>query len=271
MAENHPSISVCTISGAEAGRIGRALASVQDWTLEQIVVLNEEVRDGTEEIATKLGARVYREPWKGYIAQKNSAADKARGDWVLDLDADEEVSPRLRDEILGVLADPAASRGTTAYSFPRLSWYCGRWIRHGDWYPDRTIRLWRRGQARWGGVDPHAVLSVDGTITKLRGDLHHYSRESINAHLGKLTHFSDEFVRQHRDSSEVPGIFAMAGRPLWRFMRGYFFRLGFLDGWPGYYIAAHTAFSTLVRYAKLREARLPRQADQPTKSDAVRP
>jgi glycosyltransferase involved in cell wall biosynthesis len=257
MAESKPSISVCTISGAEAGRIGRALASVQDWTLERIVVLNEEVRDGTEEIALKHGARVYREPWKGYIAQKNSAADKATGEWLLDLDADEAVSPELRDEILKTVSDPAAARGRSAFSFPRLSWYCGRWIRHGDWYPDRTIRLWRRGKARWGGVDPHAILSVDGSVCKLRGDLHHFSRESINVHLGKLSHFSDEFVRQHQDKPGVPGIIEMAARPCWRFIRAYFLRLGFLDGWPGYYIAAHTAFATLVRYAKLREARLP--------------
>ncbi len=263
MAETNPSISVCTISGAEAGRIGRAIASVQDWTLERIVVLNEEVRDGTEGIALKTGASVYREPWKGYIGQKNSAADKAVGDWLLDLDADEAVSPELRDEILRTVADPAASQGYSAFSFPRLSWYCGRWIRHGDWYPDRTIRLWRRGKARWGGVDPHAILSVEGTIGKLRGDLHHFSRESINVHLGKLAHFSDEFVRQHRDKPGVPGIFEMAARPFWRFIRAYFLRLGFLDGWPGYYIAAHTAFSTLVRYAKLREAQIPPQLSTP--------
>jgi glycosyltransferase involved in cell wall biosynthesis len=260
MAENYPSISVCTISGAEAGRIGRALASVQDWTLERIVVLNEEVRDGTEEIAVKLGARVYREKWKGYIAQKNSAAEKAKGEWILDLDADEAVSPELRDEILRTLSNPDLACGATAFSFPRLSWYCGRWIRHGDWYPDRTIRLWRKGKARWGGVDPHAILKVDGAISRLRADLLHFSRESINVHLGKLSHFSDEFVRQHKDSATVPGVFDLAARPLWRFVRAYFLRLGFLDGWPGYYIAAHTSFSTLLRYAKLREARLLNQA-----------
>ena len=257
MADNHPSISVCTISGAESGRIGRALASVQDWTLERIVVLNEEVQDGTEQIALQLGARIYREPWKGYIAQKNSAAVKAKGEWILDLDADEAVSDALREEILRTISDPALASAATAFSFPRLSWYCGRWIRHGDWYPDRTIRLWRKGKARWGGVDPHAVLKVDGTISRMRADLLHFSRESINVHLGKLAHFSDEFVRQHKGKNAVPGVFDLAVRPLWRFIRAYILRLGFLDGWPGYYIAAHTSFSTLLRYAKLREARLP--------------
>ena len=141
-----------------------------------------------------------------------------------------------------------------AFSFPRLSWYCGRWIRHGDWYPDRCTRLWRRGQAEWAGGDVHEKLKVNGPIGRLSCDLHHYSRESINAHLQKIIPFSDEFVRQHVRSGDKPGCIALAVRPFWRFLRAYFFRLGLLDGWPGYYIACHTAFSTVVRYAKVREA-----------------
>ena len=255
------SISVCTISGPEAAKIGRALDSVAGWTLERIVVLNQEVQDGTEEIARAHGATVYREPWKGYIAQKNSAAAKARGDWLLDLDADEAVSPELKTEIQEALRDADAE--ITALNVPRLSWYCGRWIRHGDWYPDRQTRIWRRGNARWGGVDPHAILQVDGSVRKLNGNLHHYSRESINAHLLKLIPFSDEFVRQQGSDASDPGVLQMAARPFWRFFRAYILRLGFLDGWPGYYIAAHTAFSTLVRYAKLRETKLAKHATLP--------
>lgn len=250
-------ISVCTISGPEAGRIARALDSVAGWASEMIVVLNEEVQDGTEEIAKRHGATVYREPWKGYIGQKNSAAEKAACPWIMDLDADEAVSPDLRDEIGAVLGN-GRDGGIAAFNVPRLSWYCGRWIRHGDWYPDRQTRLWRRGQAKWGGVDPHAILKVSGRVQKLKGDLHHFSRESINVHLQKIAPFSDEFVRQHANDP-APGLVTMAARPLWRFVRAYFLRLGFLDGWPGYYIAAHNAFGTLVRYAKLREARLPQR------------
>lgn len=256
-------ISVCTISGAEAGRIGRALASVEGWTAERIVVLNEEVQDGTDVIAEEHGARVFREPWKGYIGQKNSAAAKASCPWILDLDADEAVSAEMREEIASVLADESRNSGYSAFNFPRLSWYCGRWIRHGDWYPDRQTRLWRRGKAHWAGVDPHAILRVDGPICRLKSDLHHFSRESINVHLQKLIPFSDEFVRQHT-TDPPPGLFALGLRPLWRFARGYVLRLGFLDGWPGYYIAAHTAFGTLVRYAKLREARLPASGRNPS-------
>ena len=134
-------ISVCIISGAEAQRIGRALESVAGWAGEIIVVLNEDARDGTEEIAVKHGAKVFREPWKGHVAQKNSAAQKAGQDWLLGLDSDEAVSPGLRDEIAAALAAEAKSPQHAAFSFPRLTCYCGRWIRHGDWYPDRGVRL----------------------------------------------------------------------------------------------------------------------------------
>jgi glycosyltransferase involved in cell wall biosynthesis len=247
-------ISVCIIAGNEALRIRRALESVAGWTAEIIVVINDDVSDGTDKIATEFGAKVFREPWKGHIAQKNSAAQKANSDWILGLDADEAVSPELRDEIQKLFSDPQKLQPFVAFSFPRLCWYCGRWIRHGDWYPDRSTRLWRRGRAEWGGVDPHDKLRVQGAIGKLHADLHHYSRESINAHLQKIIPFSDEFVRQHLTAGQETGIFNLAIRPLWRFLRAYFFRFGFLDGWQGYYIAWHNAFATAVRYAKIREA-----------------
>ncbi len=252
---NRLPISVCMISGPEAHRIGRALESVADWTSEIIVVLNQDVHDATEEIACKYGAKVFREPWMGYMAQKNSAAQKAGQPWILGLDADEVVSPELREEIRRAFADERGLEHRVAFSFPRLCWYCGRWIRHGDWYPDRATRLWRKGHAEWAGGNIHEKLRVKGPIANLHSDLHHFSRESINGHLEKIIPFSDEFVRQHSGAGREPGWLDLAFRPLWRFVRAYFFRRGFLDGWPGYYIACHTAFSTVVRYAKLREAR----------------
>jgi len=253
-------ISVCMISGAEARRIARTLESVAEWTAEIIVVLNEDVSDGTEEIARQHGARVFREPWRGFGPQKQSAAAKATQEWLLGLDADEVVSPELRAELATLFADRQRLERFAAFSFPRLSWYCGRWIRHGDWYPDRSTRLWRRGRGEWEGSQVHEKLRINGPVGKLRGNLHHYSRESIDAHLRKIIPFSDQFLRQHPSQDRTPGVFDLAVRPLWRFGRAYFLRLGFLDGWPGYYIACHTAFSTLVRYAKLREARQQAQA-----------
>src|SRR6266853_1525617 len=246
-------ISVCMISGPEAHRIGRTLESVTGWTSELVVVLNEEVRDGTDKIVQQYGGKVFRERWKGFRDQKNSAAHKATQDWILNLDADEVVSTELREEIQRLFANEQ-SRQFAAFSFPRLSWYCGRWIRHGDWYPDRQNRLWRRGRAKWGGVDPHAKLIVDGEVKKLRSNLLHYSNDSINRQIEKIIPFSEEFMRQHLARNAGSGPFDLAIRPVWRFLRAYFFRGGFLDGWPGYYIAWLNAFSTVTRYAKVRES-----------------
>lgn len=245
------------ISGAEAHRIGRALKSVADWAGEIVVVLNQEVTDATEGIARQHGANIFRETWKGHIAQKNSAAAKAREDWILGLDADEEVSPALWEEIQATLGETQRSEPFAAFSFPRLSWYCGRWIRHGDWYPDRKTRLWRRGRAQWGGMDPHDKLEVEGRIGKLKAELRHYSNESIASHISKIAPYQAAFVRAQATAGHRPGWFEMVIRPWWRFTRAYLFRLGFLDGWQGLYIARLNAFSTLTRCAMVREAQEP--------------
>ena len=242
------------ISGAEAHRIRRALASVAGWTSEIVLVLNAEVTDGTDAIAAEFGARVYREPWKGFVGQKNSVSDKAAQEWILGLDADEVVPQALREEIAGLLDAPAPA---AAYNFPRCTFYCGRWIRHGDWYPDRVTRLWRRGAARWEGVEPHAYLRVDGQTGRLRRDLHHFSNESIDRQIAKIAPYSDWFVKHCLEKGRTAGVLDLAIRPWWKFLRAYFFKLGFLDGWPGYYIAWLSAFSTVTRYTKVREARLP--------------
>lgn len=243
------------VSGAEAGRIGRALESVAGWTSEIVVVLNEEVADGTDSIAEKYSAKTFREPWKGFIAQKNSAAEKATQPWLLNLDADEVVSPELRHEITGIVED--ANNPRTAYEFPRCTFYCGRWIRHGDWYPDRVLRLWRRGQAQWVGHEPHARLEVRGAVGRLHADLLHFSNESIARQIAKIAPYHADAVKRSSAAGKSAGFFELAVRPAWRFLRAYFFRLGFLDGWRGFYIAALNAFSTLTRYAMVREAQEP--------------
>ncbi|HTL57332.1 MAG TPA: glycosyltransferase family 2 protein [Candidatus Limnocylindrales bacterium] len=245
-------ISVCMISGAEASRIGLALASISGWAREIIVVLNSEVTDNTAEIAAQHGATVFREPWRGFVGQKNSAAEKAQQQWLLNLDADEVISPALAAEITAVVQTPNPAHA--AYEFPRCTYYCGRWIRHGDWYPDRVLRLWRRGQAHWTGQEPHARLEVHGSVGRLRSDLLHYSNESITRQIAKIAPYQVDFAKRKADSGRMPGVFEMAVRPWWRFVRAYLLRLGFLDGWQGFYIAALSSFSTLTRYAMVREA-----------------
>ena len=258
MPESPLPVSVCLIAGNEARRIRRALESVAGWTAEIILVLNDDVNDGTDKIAESFGAKVFRESWKGHIAQKNSAAAKACQPWLLGLDADEAVSPRLQEEIARAVNAPGES---AAFSFPRCSFYCGRWIRHGDWYPDRQTRLWRAGCARWGGVDPHDKLLVDGHVGRLRADLRHYPMETINHQIAKTVQYTDEFVRHCQRTGKTASLASLWIRPVWRFWRAYLFRGGFLDGWQGFSIAWLTAFYTFLRYAKVREAQLPKQIE----------
>jgi glycosyltransferase involved in cell wall biosynthesis len=253
-------ISVCLIAGAEAQRIRRTLESVSGWAAEIIVVLNEEVADGTDQIAQSFGARIFREPWKGYVAQKNSAAQKAAGEWILSLDADEVVSPALRDEMQNLFSRLEQLRPFAAFSFPRCTFYGGRWIRHGDWYPDRKVRLWRRGTAEWRGENVHETVVVQGAIGKCKNDLLHYSMDDLNHHIRKSVQYSDLFAERQIKAGLTVGVLALGFRPWWRFVRGYFLRLGFLDGWQGFVIARMVAFETFLRYAKVREAQA-RKAD----------
>jgi glycosyltransferase involved in cell wall biosynthesis len=247
-------LSVCLIAGNEAHRLARTLASVAGWAGEIIVVLNDDVSDGTDKIAESFGAKVFREPWKGHIAQKNSAAQKAACDWILGLDADEAISPELSDEIQKLFSEPEKLQPFAAFRFPRLTFFCGRWIRHGDWYPDHQTRLWRCGAAKWGGVDPHDKLLVRGGIGKLRHDLLHHNAESIDKQIEKVSRYSEDFLRDAVVHDSRASWFDLAFRPAWRFARSYFFRLGFLDGWQGCYIAWMTGFYTATRYAKVCDA-----------------
>jgi glycosyltransferase involved in cell wall biosynthesis len=248
-------VSICIIAGNESARIRRALESVAGWAQEIIVVLNDDVNDGTDKIAESFGAKIFRESWKGHVAQKNSAAQKAAQEWILGLDADEVVSAELYGEIENLLSEPEKLKSFAAFSFPRCTFYCGHWIRHGDWYPDRKVRLWRRGDAQWGGIDPHDAVLVNGRVGKLKNDLLHYSMEDLNHHVRKIISYSDIFARQKLETGQNVSGLTLWFRPWWRFVRGYFLRLGFLDGWQGFAIARLVAMETFLRYAKIREAR----------------
>ncbi|HEU6447353.1 MAG TPA: glycosyltransferase family 2 protein [Verrucomicrobiae bacterium] len=248
MAEKSP-ISVCIIAGNEAARIRRALESVADWTAEIIVVINDDVKDETDKIAESFGARVFREAWKGFVGQKNSAAEKAAQPWILNLDADEEISPQLRDEIQNVISDDLSH---AAFSFPRLTKFCGRWIRHGDWRPDRQMRLWRRGKGRWVGGRIHETPQIDGSTGKLCGDLLHHMADSIDAQIKKISSYSSAFASDAAEKDRGASAFDLLVRPMFRFFRSYILKFGFLDGWQGLYIAWMTAFYTATRYAKIR-------------------
>jgi len=255
-------ISVCMISGPDSARIGRALKSVQGWVAETIVVVNDDVTDGTDKVATEHGAKVFRESWKEHIAQKNSAADKATQPWILGLDSDEEISDKLKDSIQRFFLT-AKDGGPAALRMARCSLFLGHWVRHGDWYPDWQTRLWRTGKGKWGGIDPHDRLIVEGSVGTLSGDILHYSNPSISSYISKINYFSDLYLesRLKKRSRWLPA--EATFRAFWRFFRAYVFRLGFLDGYPGFYIAASTFYSTLVRHTRLLEHNLSKRPIPP--------
>jgi glycosyltransferase involved in cell wall biosynthesis len=246
-------ISVCLVAGNEAYRIARTLESVQGWTSEIILAIDDKVTDGTDKIAGAYGAKIVNQPWCGHAAHRNFASIHATQPWLLAIDADEVVPEKLRDEIVAAFRNAATQQVPAAYSFPRLSYFGGRWIRHGNWYPDRKIRLWRKGAGQWEG-DPHEKLVVRGTVIPLHADLFHYSNENIDQLLRKISVVSTIFVRQCQAQRRRTSWTDLAVRPFWKFFRAYALRCGFLDGWPGYFIAWMEAFSTVTRYAKVIEA-----------------
>ena len=246
-------VSVVVVARNEAERLPRCLASVQGWVAEIVVALNDTV-DSSEAVARSHGARIYHLVWQGYRDTKNAAMALAGHDWVLAIDADEVVSPELRRALTAFFArdDLGAFAGAR---FPRKAWFIDRWITHGDWYPDLSLRLFRRDRARWGG-DPyvHEKVECDGPIADLDGDLHHHSFPDLASQIDKINLFADLFVRQQQAQQGRFSLCSTVGRPLWRFFRSYVIKRGFLDGFPGLYIATVNAFGAFARYSRLYEA-----------------
>ncbi|MDB6093878.1 MAG: glycosyl transferase [Verrucomicrobia bacterium] len=245
-------LSVVIIARNEARTLPRCLASVQGWVAEIVVALND-TTDGSATLAKNFGARVETVPWQGYRDTKNAALALAANPWVLSLDADEEVSAALRASLTEFFVRPDHDRFAGA-RFPRKVWFIDRWIMHGDWYPDLSLRLLQRSHARWGGdAFVHEKVECDGPVATLKGDLHHYSFPTLGAHVAKITPFADLFVQQQQAKGKRFSLVSAVVRPAWRFVRAYVFKLGFLDGFPGLYIAWATSFGAFVRYSRLYE------------------
>jgi len=242
-------VSVILIVKNEEHNLDRCLKSVHAFASEIIAVLND-CTDNSEAVLLRYGARVYHHQWQGFVKQKNLALSYAVNDWIFSIDADEETTPALRNEIEKAVA--GGDERIAAVSFCRKTWLLDRWIKHGDWYPDRVIRLFRKDRARFEGNYLHEKLVVDGGILKSRTNLLHYSFQTMYLFLAKNESFTRAFV----DANLGVKKFSMAGaiwRSFWKFFRGYFIKLGFLDGYPGFIIAVQQAYSTFFRYNMLLE------------------
>ena len=245
-------ISACITAGNEENNIRRCLESVR-WA-DEIVVVDSFSSDRTVEICREYTEKVYQHEWHGYIGQKNLIKDLAEGPWILFIDADEEISPELRDEILNEFSTDKAD-GLAGYEFPRLVKYLGRWITHGGWYPDVKLRLFRKDKGICGGKEPHDRTTVDGPVRKLRGQLYHYTYDNIAHQLSTINRFSGITAKGMFEDGRPFSMLDPLFRPVLRFVRGYIFKRGFLDGFPGLLIAVTTAYGVFVKYAKLWELR----------------
>ncbi|HEY8965772.1 MAG TPA: glycosyltransferase family 2 protein [Candidatus Methylacidiphilales bacterium] len=246
-------VSVVLIAKNEARNLPACLGAVAAWAGEIVVVVND-CTDGTEEVARSFGARVVPHAWENFREQKNVALAQATLPWVLALDADERVTPALRDEILAFLAAPGDA---VAAASPRLVTFLGRPIRHGDWYPDYGLRLVRNGKAKWTGAHDHCKLvAADGSgpIVRFRSDLDHASFPDLASLVRKTPFHADNFVRTCRERGRRWGLLHAVFRPAWRFFRGYVLKRGFLDGYPGLVVAVAVAYETFIRYARLFES-----------------
>lgn len=245
-------VTACITTWNEEQNIDRCLSSL-DWC-DEIVVVDSFSTDRTVELCRRYTDRVYQHAWLGYIGQKNLAREKASHPWVLYVDADEEVSPQLKSEILAELREPGNL--FVGYTFPRMVRYLGRWIRHGEWYPDLKLRLFLKAKGRSGGQEPHDQVLIEGPVKQLNGQLYHYSYDDIRDHLNRTNHYSSISAEEKFKAGHRVHLTDIAIRPFLRFIRAYFLRAGFLDGRRGFLIALIIAFGVCMKYAKLWELEL---------------
>lgn len=244
-----PKLSVAIISFNEETQIGRCIDSVQGLA-DEVMVLDSFSTDHTEAICRQKGVVFHQHVFDGYIEQKNRALALASFDFVLSLDADEVLSEELKVSIGLIKGNPPAK----GFTMNRLNNYCGKWIRHGGWYPDKKLRLVDRRQARWVGVNPHDKLElVDGPIVHLDGDLLHYSYLSIKGHIEQANNFSEiAAITMFNNGVKAP-VWKLIINPSLMFLKCYFTKAGFLDGFFGYTISRISSHATFIKYAKLRQ------------------
>jgi glycosyltransferase involved in cell wall biosynthesis len=239
-------LSVAIIARNAASQIEGCLASVA--FAEEIVVVDSGSTDDTAPLASRRGARVIAQEWLGFGPQKRFAVDSASYDWVLCVDADERVSDGLREAIIAELKAP---RGLV-YAMPRCNRFLGRWLRHGEGYPDWSVRLFHRKHARWSDDAVHEKVVTERPILRLRGDLLHDSAETLEKYLDKQNRYTSLQAESLRSAGRRASVLQLLFSPSLRFIKFYLVRLGFLDGVPGLVHIVIGCMNTFNKYAKLR-------------------
>ena len=241
-------ISVIIRTYNEERNIRDCLESVA-WA-DEIVVVDSASTDATVKIAREYTDRIIIQPWLGYIAQSQFATDHTANQWVLSLDADERISPELRDEVLSL---DLSSTEHAAFAMPRRHFFMRQWINHSAWYPDYKIRLFRKDRCAWGGYAPHDVLKVRGTIKKMRHDIHHYIYRDLAHFAATKNQYSTLTAEDHFKNGRKARVIDFTLRPLYAFLYRYLIRLGIADGIAGFTISVMEAHAVFMKYVKLYE------------------
>jgi glycosyltransferase involved in cell wall biosynthesis len=242
-----PKLSVILITRDEASNIAACLESVA-WA-DEIVVVDSGSTDETPAICRRYTPNVTVTDWPGFGPQKNRALDRATGDWVLSIDADERVTPELRSEIEQALKAPDAE----AYELPRLSSYLGQAMRHGGWWPDHVTRLFRRGSARFSEARVHETLEVNGSTGRLKQHLIHHPFRSLDQVIAKMDSYSTAAAAGMAERGRSAGLTSAVLHGFFAFLRTYVLRAGFLDGRLGFVLAVSNAEGAYYKYLKLAE------------------
>lgn len=259
MSQNNPypasrqPFSVVIIARNAATQLAACLESAA--FADELLVVDSGSSDGTAELAAGRGARVLQHEWLGFGAQKQFAVQAARHDWVLCLDADERVSEPLRASILAALAAPTAA----AYAMARCNRFMGRWLRHGEGYPDWSLRLFDRRRARWSDDAVHEKVLTDAPAARIAGDLLHDSAETLAGYLDKQNRYTSLQAEALFRAGRRAGVAQLVLSPLLRFAKFYFLRLGFLDGLPGLVHILIGCQNSFAKYAKMLDLQARKQ------------
>ena len=249
-------LSVVIITLNEARNLGRCLQSVQRIANE-VVVLDSHSTDETVAIAERFGARVVQQSFAGYAQQKRDADALATGDWILSVDADEALSPELEASLLAFKSS-TGQPPHKAYKISRLTNYCGSWIKHCGWYPDKKVRLYQKGAGNWVGENLHEAWALAGENAAyglLTGDLLHYSYYTLSEHISQFNTFTEIAARSAVAGGKDCSLLKVWAAPKWRFFQMYVLKLGFLDGYAGYLVCKFSAVAAQLKYAKIRQYR----------------
>lgn len=255
------SITAFIVCCNEERQIRRCLASVS-WC-DEIIVVDSGSQDRTLEIAKEFTQKILFRPWTGYVEQKRFALEHSSSEWVLNIDADEEVSPELKSEILEILSSDfssgkAGSVPHNGFQINRVVYFLDRWWRKGGWYPEFRLRLCRRANTTWGGVDPHEKAIVAGKVRRLRGELYHYSFTDLTDYMRRMNTLASNAADTMIKNGRRPSLVDIALRPWTRFFKFYILKKGFREGTAGFIVAVIEGVSVFLKYSKVWERFAPK-------------